>query len=252
MRTLTKVLDAVQRLVDQREDAGEDDGSDTGKPHAEALSATLHLLDVKSKSAAYAVASPDQPDAIKTLSDVGASINAPDGAEWTSPTLSSLEALSQSAKSLGCEIEFREPGRHGAYGGVIARITPMTYSEVCTSAFIFGRTSVYARIERVGGATAMHCGIRLPDSPRKMVICRVANNELVRELGRHMYDHCILSGNATWVKHNWKLRTLVIDAFEPPKTGSVMDALRRAHDAGGYAWDAVADPEKAIAEMRRS
>jgi len=127
-----------------------------------------------------------------------------------------------------------------------------TYGEISESAFIYGRTSVYARIERVGGATAMHCGIRLPDSPGKMVICRVATSDLVRQLGQYMYERLILSGNATWVKHNGKLKDLLIDAYEPPKTGSVMDALRLAHDAGGYAWDNVDDPDKAIAEMRRA
>lgn len=246
------MLDAVQRLVEQREDAAEDEVADDGKARTDVTPATLHLLSVKSKSAAYFVSSPDRLDAIKLLRALGTSIDAPDNADWTSPTLSSIEALSQSAKTLGCEIEFREPGSSEAYGGVIARITPTTYVDISATAFIYGKTSLYARIERVGGATARHCGIRLPGSPRKMVICRVTSDELVRDLGRHMYDHLILSGNATWVKHNWKLRTLVIDAFEPPKTGSVIDALRRAYDAGGYAWDSVDDPDAAIAEIRHS
>ncbi len=252
LRTLTKVLDAVQRLVEQREDVPEDEAPDNGKTLADPALATLHLLGVKSRSAAYAVSSPDRSDAIKILSDVGASIMAPDRADWTGPTLSSIEALSQSAKALGCEIEFRRPDKDKSYGGVIARITPTTYPDIATSAFIYGRTSLYARIERVGGATAMHCGIRLPDAPRKMVICRVVSDELVRDLGQHMYSHLILSGRATWVKHDWRLRNLEIDSFEPPKTGSIMDALKRAHEAGGHAWDEVEDPDAEIAEIRRS
>jgi hypothetical protein len=183
---------------------------------------------------------------------VGDAIGAPDLAEWTSPTLSSLEDLSQSAKSLGCEIEFRKPGKDRSYGAVIARITPMTFKDISASAFIRGRTSVYAKIERVGGATAMHCGIRLPSDRRKMVICRVANADLVRDLGQHMYEHLILSGHATWIRRDWRLKNLVIDAFEPPKKGSIIAALKRVHEAGGYAWDAIDDPDAVIAEIRRS
>ena len=42
-----------------------------------------------------------------------------------------------------------------------------------------------------------------------------------------------------------------LDAMqEPPKTGSIMDALRKAHEAGGHAWDKIKAPEAFIAELR--
>lgn len=252
LRTLTNILDAVQRLVEQQDRTLEDDVSYDGETHVESGYRTLHLLSVKSKSAAYAVSVPDGAAAIALLSEIGESIDSPDKANWTSPTLSSIEALSRSAKSMGCEIEFREADSSRTYGRVIARIAPSTYEAIAGSAFIRGRTSLYAKIERVGGATAMHCGLRLPDAPRKMVICRVVSDDLVRELGRYMYEHLIVSGDATWVKHDWRLKTLVIDSFDPPKKGSIRETLLRAHDAGGHAWDSVDDPDAAIAEMRRS
>jgi hypothetical protein len=44
---------------------------------------------------------------------------------------------------------------------------------------------------------------------------------------------------------------MLIDSFEPPKGGSILEALEKAHDAGGRAWDSIADPDALIAEMRR-
>lgn len=256
MRTLTKVLDAVQRLVEQKDEFAEseylDEHLNNGKDQCSVVGKTLHLLDVKNRSAGYAVSVPDGENALRVISGVGKSIRSPEQADWTDPTLSSLSALSEAAKSLGCEIEFRKPGDGKTFGPVIAKITPSTYKHISTSAFIYGKTSVYARVERVGGSTARHCGIRLPEIPRKMVICRVSSDEIVRLLGKHLYEYLILSGDATWVKHNWRLKTLSIDSLEPPKTGSVMEALRLAHDSGGHAWDTIDDPDEAIAEIRRS
>ncbi len=249
MRALATVLNAVQRLVEQKDENWADEGDGAVEIHAES-GRVLHLIDVKSSSAAYAVAAPDRAVTLRVLSDVGSGINNPGDVDWSESTISSVQECSEVARALGCEIELREPGAARRYGNILAKITPVTYSEIEGSAYIHGRTSVYAKIERVGGATEMHCGIRLPGSPRKMVICRVASEALVRELGRYMYQHVILTGDAKWLRSNWRLKRMTIDAFDPPKTGSLVEALRKAHDAGGHAWDRIDDPNVVLAEMR--
>lgn len=251
-RSLARVLEAVQRLVDQRDDESDAGLAEPDEPTKADEIRTLHLVDVKSSSAAYEVAAPNSALAHEVLTGFGRSIKSPDNVEWSTSALSSLKELSEVAKSLGCEIEFREPKKTGqrSYGNVIAKITPKTYEGVASIAYISGRTSVYAKIERVGGATEMHCGIRLPHSPRKMVICRVANESLVRKLGQLIYQNVVLSGRAKWLRHNWKLKQLIIDDFERAKTGSIFDTLKKAHDKGGAAWDDIEDPDAFIGEMR--
>lgn len=248
LRSLTTVLQAVQRLVDQR-DEFIDDMQEGGDVQADS-GIVLHLLNVKSGSAAYAVAAPEHDDTLSVLRLFRQCIDQPEHVDWLDSTLSSVKEISAVARSLDCEIEFRKAEKSRVYGGVIAKITPTTFAEIEGSAYINARTSVYARIERVGGAIEMHCGIRLPGAPRKMVICRVKTAELVRELGQYMYQYVILIGQATWLRHNWRLKRILIDAFEPPKVGSIKEALRKSHQAGGCAWDAVEDPERLIAEMR--
>lgn len=43
---------------------------------------------------------------------------------------------------------------------------------------------------------------------------------------------------------------MTIQSFEPPKQGSILEALDAIYEAGGKAWDKVKEPEKKIAEMR--
>jgi hypothetical protein len=67
-----------------------------------------------------------------------------------------------------------------------------------------------------------------------------------------MYQTVWVSGEATWLRRNWQLKHLTITSFEPPKAGSIIEALKGIHDAGGHAWDRIDDPEAALAEMRRA
>jgi len=244
MRSLTRILDAVQRLVEQREETDEE-SPESGEPtkagvdHSERI---LRLLDVKSGSAVYNVAAFDGTSALQVLTDTAASIRSPTKSEWGSATISSIQELSEVAKSLGCEIEFRQADGGKQFGGVIATINATTFGLISASAFVSGETSVYGKIERVGGAVEMHCGLRLPDHPRKMIICRVVGGDLVRELGRYLYQSVIVNGKATWIRSTWQLKRMVITSFEPPKTGSVRNALEQIYEAGGNAWDKVKNP----------
>lgn len=248
MRALARVLESVQRLVERRDDFIDDtEGSDDVQSESGVV---LHLLNVRSSSAAYAVAAPDADSTLTVLRDVQGAIEKPEAVDWLDSTLSSVKEISDVGRLLGCEIEFREADQTKGFGRVIAKITPVTFSQIEGSAYIKANTSVYARVERVAGATEMHCGIRLPSAPRKMVICRVKTADLVRELGQYMYQYVILGGEATWLRRNWRLKRMVIESFEPPRSGSIREALRLSHQAGGFAWDAVEDPEGLIAEIR--
>lgn len=250
VRSLSRVLDAVQRLIEQRDDTDEDSVIDEAERDPPCDERVLKLLDVKESSAIYTVSAPNPKLAIDILQDTGRAIESPRAATWTSATLSSLKELSDTAKALGCVIEFRQPGKGKNLGDVIATIQPSTYSSISAYAFISGYTSVFGKIERVGGATEMHCGLRLPDHPRKMVICRVMGEALVRELGQYMYQYVMVSGLATWLRHDRRLKRLEISSFEKPKTGSIRKALHDIHAAGGHMWDQVEDTDALITEMR--
>jgi len=177
MRSLARVLQAIQRLVSEQdeEDATVEEGMECATAPDDRRRG-LHLLDIKSGSAVYKVAAGDPGLAIDVIRRTGEAIRRPQSSDWQGSTLSAVEELSEVAKSLGCTIELVTAGdpRHEA---VLATIRPDTYSEIEGTAFIKGGTSVLGRIERVGGATARHCGLRLPDRPRKMCPASVGIGE---------------------------------------------------------------------------
>ena len=80
--------------------------------------------------------------------------------------------------------------------------------------------------------------------------CTVAGEDLVRELGQHIYENVMVSGTVTWFRKNMTVRRIHVTSFESQKKGSILEALNRVYEAGGKAWDEVDDPEAVIAEMR--
>jgi hypothetical protein len=247
MRQLTRALNAVQRLIEHTEDGAEDEEAGVEEPgHPKK---PLHLLGVTSGSAAYKVSAPDHVGALRTISQTGAGLEHPSTAEWDPESLSAIEDLSEVAKSVGCDIEFSTPGKDGQ---VLAKITPLSYESISRLAFVTGESTVCGYLERVGGATEMHCGLRFSSQPEKMVICRVATDELIRRLGQHVYEDVRVSGTVTWYRKTWRIKRVEVRNFEPAKSGSILQALEHIYDAGGKAWDDVDDPESLLSEVRGS
>jgi hypothetical protein len=257
MRTLASVMNAVQRLVDQndedteveREDETVDEVAAEGELPNQLAERSLRLVQIKKGSAVYGVVAAAPAPSLAIISETGLAIKNPAKAAWSGSTISSIKELSEVARSQGCQIDFCEAKDGRRPGNVIARISPLTFHEISESAFVRGTTSVYGRLERIGGATELRCGLRLTDQPR-MVFCDISGVDLIRQMGQHLYEDIVVSGDATWLRHNWHLRTMRITSFEPPKTGSILDVLDRMHELGGHGWDKVRNPDKLLAEMR--
>ncbi len=252
LRVLGRILAAVQRLVDQRDDLADIDVSEEEGDLPEnqgSETRTLQLLKVTSGSAGYAVSSESRQTTLAVLSQTGREINRPDSAEWHPSAISSIDELSQIARHLGCTIEFRETEKGKLYGDIIAMIRPETSAEIKKRAFIHGHTAVLGKLERVGGATAMRCGIHVQNRPR-MLFCNVASSELVRDLGKCIYADVVLTGEAVWYRFNNQLKSLTVTSFSPAKIEPFDDIARKIREVGGAAWDAIPDPSAFIREMR--
>jgi hypothetical protein len=247
MRALTRTLNAVQRLMEHTEEVPDLDETEAEQTEAVQPTAPLHLIGIVSGSAMYNVAAEDPERALKTLSETGISLGNPERSQWGDELLSPVERLSDVARSLGCEIEFRRPGKDG---DILATITPQSYEMLSATAFVNGESSICGYLERVGGATERRCGLRLPNQPAKMVFCPVQTVELVRQLGQHIYRNVIVSGTVTWFRRTWKVKSVLVKSFEPAKEGSILEALGHIYEAGGKAWDDVEDADKLIAEIR--
>lgn len=234
LRTLTRTLSAVQQIVSEDSESDQREGS------------VLHLLDVKPGSASYPVFADDEDRALRSLSVTGQIIEQPQRAEKATYVISPLEELSAVAKSLGCEVELALPGKHGE---VLARIVPTTYESVSRAVFIYGDTSIEGYVERVGGATDLHCGLRVRGQSR-MLICRVEGTEVARQLGQHLYEYVIVSGTATWYRNSWRLRSFSVKSMHQLDDRSLSERFEALRGATPDHWNRIDDPERFIAEIR--
>jgi hypothetical protein len=244
VRALSRILNAVQRLIERTEEE-EPEGEE--KERVESAS-PLHLVKIASGSARYGVLSDTADTALATIEDAGKFLRDPAHSEWEPEVLSPIQRLSEVAKSLQGDIEFRRPGKEGE---LLATITSRSYDEMSREAFVTGDSTISGYLERVGGATSYFCGLRLPEQPSRMLICPVESESLVRQLGQHVFENVRVFGTVTWFRRNWRVRKIYVKSFEQPKEGSILEALNRVYEAGGKAWDDVEDVEGFISEMRK-
>ena len=242
MRQLTRILNAVQRLIEHTE-AEEMDGDEAAEEQVARPASRIQLLGVISASAAYSVAAIDGASALSVIAATGKSLEAPSAAEWDAPSLSASKDISAAAKAIGCTVEIRREAKDGK---ILATIKPDTSEVISQSAFVAGESSVYGYLQRVGGVETPRCGLRIATQPEKMVICQVGSEELVRELGRCLYTIVRVSGKVTWFRKNWRIKSVYVRSFEPVRSGSIREALDAIREAGGKAWDDVDDPQAVI------
>ena len=242
LRALSDALAAVQRLV-----AGDDGSPDQPTKQGDSLG----LVGVRRGSAVYQVSGPQPVQTRNHLRVVGSVLEHPEDVKSGNDyVLSPTKSLSAIGRRLGCEITIREPGSRQDPGAVLARIGPETYQTLSKSLLIIGETSIFGRVERVGGATGPRCGLRVLFQDR-LFICKVAGSETVRQLGKWLYKDVAVSGTAQWLKHSFRLFSFTINSASRPEQGSITEAMNALRAASGDAWDLIADPDAYLEEVRR-
>jgi len=239
--TLARTLTAIQRIAAGME-LEEDDSEDVAGSEPE--NGEIRLLNVRRGSAVYRFVGASANLALQRLSLVGAVLAKPEEIGDNDFILSPLERLSASAKTLGCEIVVRKPGKAGA---VLASIGPRSYEHLAQAIFLVGDTSITGEVKRVGGATDVRCALRVPFQPR-LLYCRVDSRELARLLGDCLYKRISAMGRARWIRGTWRIRAFTITSFSPLKEGSILAAFETLYDVGGSGWDKVENPAQHIEE----
>jgi hypothetical protein len=240
---LGSALSAVQRLA-EREPAVEDDEVQEDLQEVDE-DRSLRLVAVKRGSAVFRISGPAGQEVVDRLRAVGRFIANPEKEGESDYMLAPVERLSATARGLKCKIVLREPGRDG---GVLARIEPETYQSISQTLLIEGETSFVGRIQRVGGATEMKCGLRVGFQNR-MMFCKVASKNVARKIGERLYEDVVVHGRASWLKTSWRIFSFVVMGISQPKQGSLTGAFEELRKAGGDKWDHVADPAAYLEEV---
>lgn len=225
LTTLSRALSAVQRLA-----TGET-ATDEERDNA------LSLLDIKRGSARFAVAARSPHVALANLRHIGSIVENHAIADQIAFAFNPIEELSAVAKSLGCKIIIRPSKARD----VIATIEPLTYSRLASALLIEGSTTITGIVQRVGGAGEMRCALRVTFQSH-LLYCNVATTELARELGQRLYESVAVSGTARWIRNSWSVVSFTIREMYQPEPGSLREAFKELREAGGKAWDDIADP----------
>ena len=126
-------------------------------------------------------------------------------------------------------------------GGILASIEPDTYEVISKSLLIQGETSFVGRIQRGGGATEMKCALRV-DFQHRLMFCKVASQEISREMGKRLYEEVVVHGTALWLRTSWRIFAFTVTNISQPKQGSLTQAFDELRKAGGDKWGQTRTP----------
>jgi hypothetical protein len=241
---VTGTLSAIRRLAagevlaEEDEDEGETEETDE----------SVTLLEVKRGSAIFRFAGHSPSAAINRLREAGRVLHNPETAGQSEFILRPIKDLSAIARSLGCSIILKEPGRSTS---VFAEVGADSYDAISKSLLITGTTSIAGKVLRVGGATALRCGLRVPFQSR-MLYCRVENEKLARELGDCLYQRVVTHGIARWLRASMRVFSFTIQEVNRPKSGSILESLDAIWKAGMNDWEKLEDPDAYFRKIRET
>lgn len=240
LHTVNDALSAVQDLAS---------GRDPFEERCVRPEKAIGLLDVRRGSAVYRCISHAPEEALTNLARVGTlltSLDKSDGeGEELIPALRPIQTLSEVATSIGCRVQVRIAGQRPP----LFCVDKDDYQRLSERLLVRGETTIFGKVERVGGATEMRCLLRV-SGRRRGLYCNVKGRDVARELGRHLYEHIAATGTATRIHRSWRIHSFEVTGFTQPCFGSVPKVIEGLRDAGLSAWDQIDDPEKYMRELR--
>lgn len=236
---VTGAISAIKRIVAGDILAEEDEDED--QPGDE----TITLLQVKRGSAVYQFAAQPKSLAKQRFTATGNVLHNPEEVGQSEYVLRPIKDLSIIARVLECSILIKEPGK-GSH--VFAEVHGESYSELSKSLIMTGETSITGKVLRVGGATDVRCGLRVPFQSR-MLFCKVDGHEVAKKLGDFLYQRVVVQGAAKWLKNSMRLFSFTIKDVYEPKSASIINSLDSIWEAGMKEWEKLEDPDAYFQEM---
>jgi hypothetical protein len=244
LRSVSDALSAVQDLAS---------GRDPFVTRHVATEQSIGLLDIRRGSATFRCLSHSPKEAVRNLNRVARLLSNGDAGPANDDRLIALlrpiESLSDISRSVKCPLEVRLPGERQPLFVVRAD----DFARLSSRLLMEGDTTVAGIVKRVGGVTKVRCLLRVPGRARGLY-CDVKDDkkrELVRRLGRHLYEEILAQGRAVWIHRSWRIFKFTITDFTQPRLGKPSAAIKALREAGLDAWDKIDDPEAYLREMRK-
>ncbi len=128
----------------------------------------------------------------------------------------------------------------------VAQITPETEIKISDEFFYQGDTTIYGKVERVGGAVP-RVRVKLDDD--QIIYTEVKESEAKR-LAKDLYEVVCLKGTAKWRKENLKIEDFkleqVVDFHDTP----ISEAIKELKGVIGHKWDEIRDTVEYLNRIR--
>ena len=127
-----------------------------------------------------------------------------------------------------------------------AKISPDSEIKVTEDFFYKGETTIYGRVERVGGAVP-RVRIKLDDD---QVIYSDVSETMAKNLARQLYTEVCLKGLAKWRKEDLQIEDFLIEQVEEFKEISFTESISELRKLIGQKWDEIPDPQQFLTNLR--
>jgi hypothetical protein len=238
---VASALSAIKRLA-----AGELIG-DEDEEDEEEMDGSVQLLDVtRTSSAVFRFVGPSPTQVIQRLRETGRILQNPEDVGQSEYMLRPVKDLSSIADSLNCSVIVREAGKKNQ---ILARIEADSYTRISKSLLVSGDTKLSGSVQRVGGATATKCALRVSFQSR-LLYCRVETEPIARKLGEWLYQRVIVFGTARWLRNSMRIFSFTIKDVSVTKPGSIGEHLTALWEAGLSDWQRIENPDAYLQEIR--
>lgn len=127
-----------------------------------------------------------------------------------------------------------------------AQIRPENEIKISEEFFYEGETTIYGRIERVGGATPK---VRLRVDDEQVLYIDISENT-AKKIAHCLYETIGVKGLAKWRKDNFELEDFKIEEVLDFQDQGIVSSISDLKKSIGEYWDDIKDPEDYLQKIR--
>ena len=159
-------------------------------------------------------------------------------------TVESLQLINKFCRAKKCVAEWRDDPNAANPRAII---TPESEISIPETAYLYGETTVYGKVQRVGGAEPK---VSLKINEHHPTIYCSVSEELAKELGKNLYLEIGLKGTAKWYLPTLNIVEFKITDIVYLQTTSFTESVEHLSKLIGEYWNDVTDVEVEISKYR--
>ncbi len=157
-------------------------------------------------------------------------------------SIESLKKIATFSKNKGYSIEFHNMNETIAS----ATISPDTIIEIPANKYLEGSTTLYGKVERVGGKKPK-VALSLPNT--NLLYCDTSE-EMAIKLAHRLYTWVGVMGQAKWNIDDYSIETFQIESLTSFEDTPLSDAIKELSKITGDLWKEEKDVIKAVEQLR--